>query len=57
MDGEVYNQLGEGTTKQGKGRKLEDKVQSYGSKLRIIFGKKYGQTNRMEIKVCATIEV
>ena len=36
-----------------KGWKLEDRMQPYGSKLRIIFGKKYERGSRVEIKVCA----
>ena len=36
-----------------KGWKLEDRVQPYGSKLRIIFGKKYDQGGQVEVKVCA----
>lgn len=51
VDGEVYSQLTEEVV--GKGWKLEDRVQPYGSKLRIIFGKKYGQGGRVEVKVCA----
>ena len=56
VDGEVYSELGEGATKQEKGWKLEARVQPYGSRLRIIFGKKYGQGDKVEIKVCATTE-
>lgn len=36
-----------------KGWKLEDRVQPYGSKLRIIFGKKYEQGGQVDIQVCA----
>lgn len=54
VDGEVYSEIREKTVEKGqKGWKLEDRVQPYGSKLRVIFGKTYGRGSRVEIKVCA----
>lgn len=52
VDGEEFGKLRGEAGEPEKGWKLEDRVKPYGSKLRIVLGKKVGKGEKVEVKVC-----